>query len=117
MAPRRTVRRAVAISLALAAAALVLARTAPGPTPVVLSAQPSAYCVGAAKVDITPPPAMVASGTFYLGGYGIGPAHAATGVLRPLYSRAIVIGVPDAGGNCPGPAAQQVVIAADDLQG
>lgn len=86
-------------------------------------AKPSLYCVGAAKVDITPTAAMIAAGNFYLGGYGIGPVHPAHGVLRHIYSRSIAIGVPE-NGTCPPEsapgahrAADQVVITADDLQG
>ena len=38
------------------------------------SNKPALFRVGAAKADITPSPAMIASGRFYLGGYGYGPA-------------------------------------------
>jgi hypothetical protein len=82
----------------------------------------AAYCVGVAKVDITPTPAMIASGNLYLGGYGIGPVHPANSVLRHIYSRSIAIGVPH-NGACPSAArthqalAHQVVITGDDLQG
>ena len=76
----------------------------------------SPYCVGAAKEDITPSPAMIAAGGLYLGGYGVGPQHPAHSVLRDLYARAIAIGVP-VGGACTAGGADQVVIAADDLQG
>jgi hypothetical protein len=74
------------------------------------AAKPALFRVGAAKADITPSPAMLATGQFYLGGYGYGPdpSHLATGVLRPIYARAIAIG--DGKGH-------QVVIAAVDTQG
>jgi len=65
--------------------------------------------VGAAKADITPSAALIASGHVYLGGYGYGPdpSHLAKGVLRHVYARALAIA---AGG-------QQVVIVAVDSQG
>lgn len=94
-----------------------LGRTNPGST------EPALYCVGAAKVDITPTPTMIASGSLYLGGYGIGPVHPAHGVLRQIYSRSIAIGVPQKGACPPGSppgghrGTNQVVITADDLQG
>jgi hypothetical protein len=62
------------------------------------------YAVGAARADITP----TSLANFYLGGYGIGPMHQATGVLRHIYARAIAIR--DHHGH-------QAVIAALDLQG
>jgi neutral/alkaline ceramidase-like enzyme len=48
--------------------------------------------IGAAKRDITPtqmtaPP----SGNVFLGGYGLGPGRRSTGVLAPIYVRALVI--------------------------
>lgn len=116
-ARRHAMRRGMAVGLAAAAGALVVVRSVPTPAPAPATASATTYCVGAAKMDITPSAAMVAAGTFYLGGYGIGPSHAAKAVLRPLYARAIAIGVPGADGTCPGPAAEQVVVAADDLQG
>lgn len=73
-----------------------------GPGPVVRPGAP--YWVGAAKVDITPTDLT----NFYLGGYGIGPVHPATGVLRPIYARAIAIR--DTVG-------RQVVMAVIDVQG
>ncbi|HUY63687.1 MAG TPA: hypothetical protein VMV14_04140 [Acidimicrobiales bacterium] len=81
------------------------------------SPTPSTYCVGAAKADITPTADMIATGHFYLGGYGIGPVHPAGSVLRDIYSRAIAFAVPNADGTCPTGGPNQVVIAADDLQG
>jgi len=51
-------------------------------------ARPAApFRVGAAKADVTP--SSLAS--FYLGGYGIGPMHKATAVLRHIYFRVIAI--------------------------
>ena len=46
--------------------------------------RPAPYYVGAAKEDVTPSDLT----NFYLGGYGIGPVHEATSVLRPIYFRA-----------------------------
>src|SRR5207302_8327356 len=66
--------------------------------------EPARYWVGAAKADITPS----SLANFYLGGYGIGPSHLATGVLRHIYVRAIAIR--DRHGS-------QAVVAALDLQG
>ena len=62
------------------------------------------FYVGAAKADVTPTDLT----DFYLGGYGIGPVHEATGVLRHIYFRAIAIR--DRHGN-------QAVIGAIDSQG
>ncbi len=62
------------------------------------------FYVGAAKEDVTPTDLT----NFYLGGYGIGPVHEATSVLRHIYFR--VIAVRDRDGN-------QVVIGALDSQG
>jgi hypothetical protein len=62
------------------------------------------FYVGAAKVDVTPSDLT----DFYLGGYGIGPVHEATAVLRHIYFR--VIAIRDQRGN-------QVVIGALDSQG
>lgn len=62
------------------------------------------FDVGAAKEDITPTDLT----SFYLGGYGIGPVHPATGVLRPIFARAIAIR--DSAGH-------QAVIATIDVQG
>lgn len=87
-------RRIVLLALlgALAAAAPAAAARRPG------------FEVGAARASITPTDLT----SFYLGGYGIGPSHLATAVLRPIYARAIA--VRDRDGN-------QVVIASLDLQG
>jgi hypothetical protein len=110
--------RRAALTLAAAMAATAgLAAVLPAGDSAPAGETASLYCVGAAKADITPTQAMIATGNFYLGGYGIGPEHPAHGVLRPLYSRAIAIGVPDPAGHCPGPPADQIVVAADDLQG
>ena len=110
---------ATASTTTAATASTTTAATGPRTGPARPAAQPGTparYCVGAAKVDITPTAAMIASGTFYLGGYGIGPVHPAHGVLRPLYARSIAIGVP-VHGTCPPGGPNQVVITADDLQG
>jgi hypothetical protein len=62
------------------------------------------FYVGAAKADVTP----TSLANFYLGGYGIGPVHEATGVLRHIYFRVIAIR---------GRNGQQVVIGSLDSQG
>ena len=63
-------------------------------TPVPAAAKPGGtFYVGAAKEDVTPTDLT----NFYLGGYGIGPMHAATSVLRHIYFR--VIAVRDRHGN------------------
>ena len=62
------------------------------------------FYVGAAKEDVTPADLS----NFYLGGYGIGPVHEATSVLRHIFFR--VIAIRDRSGN-------QVVIGALDSQG
>lgn len=114
-------RRAV-LMVAAAAITFGLASAPRAAYSAVANRSVSLYCVGAAKVDITPTAAMIAAGDFYLGGYGIGPVHPAKGVLRHIYSRSIAIGVPR-NGTCPTTAGarqslgHQVVITADDLQG
>lgn len=65
---------------------------------------PATYYVGAAKADVTPSDLT----NFYLGGYGIGPVHEATGVLRHIYFRVIAIRGRDG---------QQAVIGSLDSQG
>jgi hypothetical protein len=65
---------------------------------------PATFEVGAAKADVTPS----SLANFYLGGYGIGPVHEATGVLRHIYFR--VIAIRDKHGN-------QAVIGTIDSQG
>ncbi|HZU60423.1 MAG TPA: hypothetical protein VE983_05625, partial [Solirubrobacteraceae bacterium] len=62
------------------------------------------YYVGAAREDVTPS----SLADFYLGGYGIGPVHEATSVLRHIYFR--VIAIRDSRGH-------QAVIGALDSQG
>lgn len=48
--------------------------------------------VGVARRDITPSAATAPpDGSVYLGGYGFGPERPSTGVLQPIYVRAIVI--------------------------
>lgn len=92
----------------LLACALALALSAPGATaaPRRHHRPPSAgtFYVGAAKVDVTPRSLR----NFYLGGYGIGPVHQATGVLRHIYFR--VIAIRDRRGG-------QIVIGSIDSQG
>src|SRR5437588_1522672 len=109
---RPPARRAWATAIAVAAALLSLiclaaspaaARTR-GPQSGSLPAGAGRYEVGAARADITP----ASLTNFYLGGYGIGPMHQATGVLRHIYARAIAIR--DRAGH-------QAVIAAIDVQG
>ncbi|HET9720489.1 MAG TPA: hypothetical protein VFP55_10455 [Solirubrobacteraceae bacterium] len=69
-----------------------------------LARGPARFEVGAYRADVTPSSLT----DFYLGGYGIGPMHPATGVLRPIYFRVIAIRGRDG---------QQVVIGALDSQG
>ena len=85
---RRTRRAGMSVALAI----VVSGACAPG----IASARSHArgharsaapYYVGAAKADVTP----TSLKSFYLGGYGIGPSHLATGVLRHIYARAIAI--------------------------
>ena len=90
---------AAAAMLAMPASAPAVARHRATRDPL-----PVDYSVGAAKADITPS----SLANFYLGGYGIGPSHLATGVLRHIYVRAIAIR--DRHGS-------QAVVAALDLQG
>jgi hypothetical protein len=100
--------RGRALAGALGVAAFVLAglcgsalarRRAPVRTP-----PPALFYVGAAKADVTPTDLT----NFYLGGYGIGPVHQATGVLRHIYFRVIAIR---------GRGGSQVVIGTLDSQG
>jgi hypothetical protein len=68
--------------------ACVLALALAGPAgATAIPAGAARYEVGAAKADITP----TSLTSFYLGGYGIGPVHEATAVLRPIYVRVIAI--------------------------
>jgi hypothetical protein len=78
-------------------------------TPSGTRSRASLFRVGAAKADITPSDALIASGQVYLGGYGYGPdpSHLAKGVLRHVYARAIAIG----------DGKHQVVIVSVDTQG
>jgi hypothetical protein len=97
--------RAAVLSLAACAvlaagAGSALARGHQKPT----TPGPATYYVGAAKADVTPSDLT----KFYLGGYGIGPVHEATGVLRHIYFR--VIAIRDRHGN-------QAVIGTIDSQG
>ncbi|MHB8340437.1 MAG: hypothetical protein ACYDB7_04600 [Mycobacteriales bacterium] len=61
------------------------------------------FYVGAAQRSITP----TSLAGMYLGGYGIGPMHPASGILRPIYVHAMAIRA----------GAQTVVFAALDVQG
>jgi hypothetical protein len=74
------------------------------PLPPVCGPRSALFYVGAAKEDVTPS----SLANFYLGGYGIGPVHEATSVLRHIYFR--VIAFRDRHGN-------QAVIGALDSQG
>lgn len=93
-----------AIVVALVAALGLLTAALPAAAHPKRTGRPASYFVGAARASITPTNLT----NFYLGGYGIGPGHEATGVLRPIYARAIA--VRDAAG-------RQVVIATLDVQG
>lgn len=108
-------RRMLGTAAAMAAAASValggLATAAPvttihdhSATAAKQAASQARFWVGAAKTSITP---RSLTGV-YLGGYGIGPAHPAKGVLRPIYARSLAIR--DARGH-------QAVITSLDLQG
>ncbi|MGB8683591.1 MAG: hypothetical protein WCD12_11970 [Candidatus Binatus sp.] len=59
------------------------------------------YCVGASRREITP------TSPVYLGGYGFGPVRRSTGVMSPIYARAIAISRGD----------KTVVFCAIDTQG
>jgi len=85
----------------MASAALLVAGAAPA---LARGDGAARFYVGAAKADVTPG----SLADFYLGGYGVGPVHLATAVLRHIYFR--VIAIRDRDGN-------QVVIGALDSQG
>jgi hypothetical protein len=100
-------KRGIAIGIAAAAACLAIAVAAPAPADASVHhrrSRPATFEVGAAKADVTPSSLTA----FYLGGYGIGPVHEATGVLRHIYFRVIAIR---------GRGGQQVVIGSLDSQG
>lgn len=97
---RGRARRAVLLTFV----ALLAAVLAPAASQARASRPGAVFHVGAAKEDVTPTDLT----SFYLGGYGIGPVHKATSVLRHIYFR--VIAVRDRNGN-------QVVIGALDSQG
>jgi hypothetical protein len=100
LATGRALRAAMLICLALC-----VGLGAPAAAAAKASSQrPGLFYVGAAKEDVTPTDLT----NFYLGGYGIGPVHEATSILRHIYFRAIAIR--DRQGN-------QVVIGALDSQG
>ena len=94
MAARARITLGAILLVALVHAAPALARPRP----------PAKFYVGAARADVTPSSLQ----NFYLGGYGIGPVHEATGVLRHIFFR--VIAIRDRSGN-------QAVIGALDSQG
>ncbi len=99
MQARIRIRRAAVVLCA------VLGVTALAPAASCAKAAPGGlFQVGAAKEDVTPS----SLANFYLGGYGIGPVHEATSVLRPIYFR--VIAIRDRRGH-------QVVIGTIDSQG
>lgn len=89
---------------ALLAAVALITPAAAGAHPYPAHRRPALFYVGAAKADVTPSSLT----DFYLGGYGIGPVHEATGVLRHIYFRVIAIRGRDG---------QQVVVGALDSQG
>jgi hypothetical protein len=93
--------RACARTVALGAVIAVCGLTAP---PALAGPRPALFYVGAAKADVTP----TSLTGFYLGGYGIGPMHPATGILRHIYFR--VIAIRDRRGD-------QAVVGALDSQG
>ena len=100
----RTTARAGRVT-ALIAAILVAAGPAASPAAArPAGSRPAVFYVGAAKADVTPSDLT----NFYLGGYGIGPSHLATGVLRHIYFR--VLAVRDRHGD-------QVVMGSLDSQG
>jgi len=92
---------ALGVTALLVAAAPAAAKTAAADR---AGHKPALFEVGAAKADVTPSNLT----SFYLGGYGIGPVHEATGVLRHIYFRVIAI---------KGKDGQQVVIGSLDSQG
>ncbi len=105
---RRILRALVACALvcvAFAGGAGPAGARAPKPAaPKPVAPKAATFFVGAAKADVTPTDLT----DFYLGGYGIGPVHKATAVLRHIYFRAIA--VRDRHGN-------QAVIGVIDSQG
>ena len=105
---RRILRASVACALvcvAFAGGAGPAGARAPKPAaPKPAAPKAATFFVGAAKADVTPTDLT----DFYLGGYGIGPVHKATAVLRHIYFR--VIAIRDRHGN-------QAVIGVIDSQG
>jgi len=103
--PRSAVRRGLGLGFASMALSVGIALCSTAPALARARApKPATFEVGAAKADVTPS----SFARFYLGGYGIGPVHQATGVLRHIYFR--VIAIRDSRGH-------QVVIGALDSQG
>jgi hypothetical protein len=103
MVSRRRAHRAVVMTTMLCA--MAAAPPAQARAVQARAGHPGAlFYVGAAKEDVTPTDLK----GFYLGGYGIGPVHEATSVLRHIYFR--VIAIRDRHGN-------QVVIGSLDSQG
>jgi hypothetical protein len=100
----RRILRAVLVCVAVCAGFAGGAGPAGARAPKPATPKPATYDVGAAKADVTPTDLT----SFYLGGYGIGPVHKATAVVRHIYFR--VIAVRDRRGN-------QVVIGSIDSQG
>jgi hypothetical protein len=116
----------VAVVVALSCAAVIAeapARAAPctGSSTVATASAPqnppATYLVGAAVESIDPTPAMIESGSFFLGGYGIGSGvvagvpvyegRRATGILDGINVRALAVGA----------GAQSIVLAQIDTQG
>ena len=101
---RALVLAAVGLGCLAAPGAGLAATSAPHVRGAAIPGDAATYEVGAAREDITPTSLL----DFYLGGYGIGPVHEATAVLRPIYTR--VIAIRDRHGN-------QAIIGAIDAQG
>lgn len=108
---RTKTARSVAAALVAGALALLVAAPAAhaaGGTAVTgaRSAERSAgtFLVGAAQRSITPTDLA----GVYLGGYGIGPVHPATSVLRPIYVQVLAVKAP---------SGAQVVVGVIDVQG
>lgn len=102
----RILLAAVAVMVVCCGSSLLVARGGTASTAGCGSAPPrDTLLAGAAKADISP------SAPVYLGGYGFGPVRRSTGVLHPLYVRALALRAPG------GSAADTVVFAALDSQG
>lgn len=103
---RRPAAALIAVAMSVPAAVSLTGGTAPAAADPGSARGRSAriFDVGAAKVSLTPRSLR----GIYLGGYGIGPMHPATGVLRPIYARALAVR-DDRG--------RQVVVTSLDVQG